>query len=71
MAIDFDPYRAGDFDAPVRAWLPLTDAVNGLTHCMGQPDIDPFVPALTAMANCAWSTARITQEAPEAGRGRP
>ncbi len=42
-AIDFDPYDAPDFDMLVRAWLPLTFAVNSLNRSMGQPDLYPFV----------------------------
>jgi hypothetical protein len=49
MAIDFDPYRPPDFDALVAAWLPLTCAVNSLSHSMGQPDLYPFVLAPTVM----------------------
>ena len=49
MAIDFDPYRQGDFDALVQAWLPLTYAVNSLNQSMGQPDLYPFVLAPTVM----------------------
>jgi hypothetical protein len=40
--ISFDPYRARDFDRLVRAWLPLTVAVNSLNRSMGQPDLYPF-----------------------------
>ena len=43
MEIDFDPYRQGDFDALMEAWLPLTYAVNSLNRSMGQPDLYPFV----------------------------
>lgn len=49
MTIDFDPYRQGDFDALLQAWLPLTYAVNSLSHSMGQPDLYPFVLAPTVM----------------------
>jgi hypothetical protein len=40
--IAFDPYRARDFDRLVKAWLPLTIAVNSLNRSMGQPDLYPF-----------------------------
>jgi hypothetical protein len=40
--IDFDAYRQGDFDALLKAWLPLTYAVNSLNRSMGQPDLYPF-----------------------------
>ncbi len=43
VAIDFDACLQGDFDVLVRAWLPLTYAVNSLNHSVGQPDLYPFV----------------------------
>ncbi len=43
MAIDFDPYRQGDFDKLIGAWLPLTSAVNNLNQSMGQPELYPFI----------------------------
>lgn len=49
VSIDFDPYRQDDFDSLVRAWLPITYAVNGLNHSVGQPDLYPFVLAPTVM----------------------
>lgn len=49
MGIDFDSYRQSDFDVLVRAWLPLTYAVNSLNHSMGQPDLYPFILAPTVM----------------------
>ena len=45
----FRSLRQDDFDALVAAWLPLTYAVNGLNHSMGQPDLYPFVLAPTVM----------------------
>jgi hypothetical protein len=47
--IDFDSYRQSDFDALLKAWLPLTYAVNSLNQSMGQPDLYPFVLAPTVM----------------------
>jgi hypothetical protein len=47
--IDFDPYRQEDFHLLVRAWLPLTYAVNNLNRSMGQPDLYPFVLAPAVM----------------------
>jgi hypothetical protein len=41
--INLDPYRVEDLDRLVRAWLPLTYAVNSLNRSMGQPDLYPFV----------------------------
>jgi hypothetical protein len=49
MEIDFDPYHQRDFDALMRAWLPLTYAVNSLNHSMGLPDLYPFVLAPAVM----------------------
>jgi hypothetical protein len=43
MEIEFDPYRAADFDTLVEAWVPLTAAVNSLNASMVQPDMYPFV----------------------------
>jgi hypothetical protein len=40
---DDEPYLPRSFDAMVEAWLPLTEAVNGLNRSMGQPDSYPFV----------------------------
>ncbi|MFO1210882.1 MAG: putative zinc-binding peptidase [Amaricoccus sp.] len=40
--IAFDPYRARNFDRLIKAWLPLTVAVNSLNRSMGQPDLYPF-----------------------------
>jgi hypothetical protein len=49
VAIDFDPYRQTDFDVLLRAWLPLTYAVNSLNDSVGQPDLYPFVLGPTAL----------------------
>ena len=42
-SVDFDPYKAGDVQQLLDAWLPLTFALNSLNRCMGQPDLYPFV----------------------------
>jgi hypothetical protein len=39
----FDPYRADDFDALIKHWLPLTLALNSLNRSMGHEDAYPFV----------------------------
>ena len=49
VAVDFDSYLQTDFDTLVRAWLPLTYAVNSLNHSVGQPDLYPFVLAPTVL----------------------
>lgn len=41
--VDFDPHNVRRSERLVRAWLPLTFAVNSLNRCMGQHDLYPFV----------------------------
>lgn len=48
-AIDFDPYGVVRIDDLIRAWLPLSAAVNSLNRSMGQPDLYPFVLAPTVV----------------------
>jgi hypothetical protein len=48
--IDFDPYRPPDLESLVRAWLPLTAAVNSLNRSMGHPDLYPFDPSPGVLA---------------------
>ena len=38
-----DPYHTDDFDALIRAFLPITEKVNEINRSMGQPDMYPFV----------------------------
>ena len=49
MAMDFVLYGPADFDTLVRAWLPLTYAVNDLNRSMGQPDLYHFVVRLLVL----------------------
>ncbi|ATB27768.1 zinc-binding metallopeptidase family protein [Melittangium boletus] len=49
MEIEVDPYQQPDFDGLLKAWLPLTYAVNSLNQSMGQPDLYPFVLAPAVM----------------------
>jgi hypothetical protein len=49
VTVDFDPYQETDFNILVRAWLPLTYAVNSLNQSVGQPGLYPFVLAPTVM----------------------
>lgn len=49
----FEPYRTADFASVMRAWTPLTIAINCLNRSMGQPDLYPFVlpaPAVDKLA---------------------
>jgi hypothetical protein len=51
--VDFDAYRPAPFDRLLRAWLPLTYAMNALNRSVGQPDFYPFVlppPAVDKLA---------------------
>ena len=41
--VGFDPYRARDFDAIVRAWLPFTFAMNSVNRAMGVRELYPFI----------------------------
>lgn len=43
MEARFDPYLQQDFDAIIKAFRPLTYAINSLNRSMGQPDVYPFV----------------------------
>lgn len=39
----FDSYSMGSAEALIRAWVPLTLAINSINRSMGQPDLYPFV----------------------------
>jgi hypothetical protein len=39
----FDSYALGSADQLIRAWVPLTLAINSINRSMGQPDLYPFV----------------------------
>lgn len=39
----FNPYRDGGVEDLVRAWAPVTLAMNSLNRSLGQPDVYPFV----------------------------
>ncbi len=41
--IDFDPYSADSAAQLVKAWVPVTVAINAINRSMGQPDLYPFV----------------------------
>jgi hypothetical protein len=41
--VDFSPYTADSIDPIIRAWVPLTFAVNSLNRSMGLKDLYPFV----------------------------
>jgi len=39
----FDPYRMRDVDQMLKAWVPMSLAINAINRSMGQPDLYPFV----------------------------
>lgn len=39
----FDSYRSGSSEALIRAWVPLTLAINSINRSMGQHDLYPFI----------------------------
>lgn len=41
--LDFDPYTESDFAVLIQAWLPLTYALNSLSHSMGHAAFYPFL----------------------------
>jgi hypothetical protein len=43
MQADFNPYQEPDFGRILKAWLPLTYALNSLNRSMGHLDLYPFV----------------------------
>ncbi len=57
--IDFDPYDTHDLDRLIEAWLPLTYAVNSLSHSMGQPALYPFKLTPAVIAKLAFVHERI------------
>ena len=57
--IDFDPYDTQDLDRLIEAWLPLTYAINSLSHSMGQPALYPFKLTPTVIAKLAFVHERI------------
>jgi hypothetical protein len=42
-AVAFDPYMSGSITDLLKAWVPVTVALNSLNRSMGQPDLYPFV----------------------------
>jgi hypothetical protein len=57
--IDFDPYDTPDLDRLIEAWLPLTYAVNSLSHSMGQTALYPFKLTPAVIAKLAFVHERI------------
>jgi hypothetical protein len=68
--VDFDPHTA-DLDRLVKAWLPLTFALNAISRSMGMPDMYPFVLAPTVMFKLAFIHWRIRALSGRPVKGRP
>jgi len=43
VELNLEPYFAASAEQLIRAWIPLTVAINGVNRSMGQPDLYPFV----------------------------
>jgi hypothetical protein len=69
VEIDVDPYRETDFSALVAAWLPLTYALNSLSHSMGHSSFYPFVLVPPVMEKLRFVHDVIRQSDTRAGRG--
>jgi hypothetical protein len=57
--VNFDPYRAGEVENLIEAWLPLTFAVNSLNRCMGERDLYPFILSPTAVRKLGFIHALV------------
>lgn len=55
----FDSYSMGSAEALVRAWVPLTLAINSINRSMGQPDLYPFVLSEAVFAKLRYIHALI------------
>jgi hypothetical protein len=74
--VRFDPYRASSAEELVRAWVPLTVAINGLNRSMGQPDLYPFVLSTPVMSKLQYvhqliDKAALGQQLGTDGRPKP
>ncbi len=52
--INFNPYRARNFQNVIDNWLPMAFAMNNINRCMGQPDFYPFVLSARAIEKLAF-----------------
>jgi hypothetical protein len=53
-AINFNPYRARNFQNVIDNWLPMAFAMNNINRCMGQPDFYPFVLSVRVIEKLAF-----------------
>ncbi|MGL3606920.1 zinc-binding metallopeptidase family protein [Rhizobium sp. G187] len=59
----FDSYRSGSAQTLIRAWVPLTLAINSINRSMGQPDLYPFVMSEAVFDKLAYIHQLIRSEA--------
>ena len=52
--VNFNPYRARNFQNVIDNWLPMSFAMNNINRCMGQPDLYPFVLSARAIEKLAF-----------------
>lgn len=52
--VNFNPYRARNFQNVIDNWLPMAFAMNNINRCMGQPDFYPFVLSVRAIEKLAF-----------------
>jgi hypothetical protein len=63
-AVNFNPYRARNFQNVIDNWLPMSFAMNSINRCMGQPDFYPFVLSPPAIAKLGFVHGLIHERAP-------
>ncbi|PYE85568.1 zinc-binding metallopeptidase family protein [Pseudoroseicyclus aestuarii] len=64
--VDFDPMRLQEVAPLMRAWVPVSTALNALNRAMGQADIYPFVLPEPAVEKIGF-VQRLVQEARDQG----
>lgn len=52
--IRLDPYAEADYARIMKAWTPVTIAINSMNRCMGTPDAYPFVMSEAVVAKLAY-----------------
>jgi hypothetical protein len=57
--VNFDSYHASSIGALIKAWFPLTFAVNSINRSMGQPDLYPFILSPVAIAKLGYIDALV------------
>jgi hypothetical protein len=67
--ISFEPYAAASAAQLIRAWVPLTVAINGVNRSMGQPDLYPFVLSKSVVRKLEFVHELITSESRQSAGG--